>query len=230
MRAPRPSSCHAHGERVLRRGAATLRAALLASACALLATSAAPGAAGGIPDREATVILAQGMQVEVHRATFFEDGGLMAIGLRNGSYEVARARIRVVVFDDRLRLKGSVSYCAGLLQPGTRQALLIPLEVKGASVRDTYAVFVDEVLTPRRRYTLQQALPETLIQAQSAANMRGWRLTTVETPRSGEIPECPCECAEAERLSREGCGEAGPEAFTCTPMQPGCSVGFTCKR
>jgi hypothetical protein len=215
---------------VLRRGAPALRAALLAGASALLATNTAPRAAGRIPDRDATVILAQGMQVEVDRATFFEDGGLIGMRLRNGSYEVARARLRVVVFDDHLRLKGSVGYCAGLLQPGTRQALLIPLEVKGASVRDTYAVFVDEVITPRRTYTLQQTLPETLVQARSAANLRGWRLTTVEAPRSGEIPECPCECVEAERLAREGCGEAGPEAFTCTPMLPGCSFGFTCKR
>jgi hypothetical protein len=216
--------------RVLSHGVSPLRAALLLSACTALAASAAPRAGGRLPDRDAAVIVAQGMQVAIDRATFFEDGGLLAMGLRNGSYEVARARLRIVVFDERLRLKGSVGYCAGLLQPGTRQPLLIPLEVKGASVRDTYAVYVEEVLTPRRSLTLQQGLPEALGEARSAVNLRGWRLTTVETPRSGDIPACPCECADAERLSRDGCGSLGPAAFTCTPMLPGCSQGFTCKR
>jgi hypothetical protein len=207
-----------------------LRAVLLLSACAVAAATDAPRARGRLPDRDATVIVAQGMNVAVDRATFFEDGGLIAMRLRNSSYEVARARLRIVVFDERLRLKGSVSYCTGLIQPGTRQPLLIPLEVKGAGVRDNFGVYVEEVLTPRRSYTLHQGLTEALNEAQSAVNLRGWRLTTVEAARAGEIPECPCECADAEQLARDGCAATGPEAFTCTPMLPGCSQGFTCKR
>jgi len=60
-------------------------------------------------------------------------------------------------------------------------------------------------------------------------DLRGARLSTVDAPRSGDIPECPCECGAAEAQSREGCGDTGPAAFTCTPMLPGCSQGFTCK-
>jgi hypothetical protein len=188
-----------------------------------------PASARRLPDRDAVTILVQGMPVSVDHATFFEDGSVIALRLRNATYEVTRPRIRIVVFDERLRVKGSVAYCAGLLQPGTRQPVLIPLEVKATTAHDQFVVLVEEVLTPRRTYALREPLPIVLRQAQSAVDLRGSRLTTVETSRAGDIPECPCECADAERQSREGCGDAGPSAFTCTPMLPGCSQGFTCK-
>jgi hypothetical protein len=107
--------------------------------------------------------------------------------------------------------------------------VLIPLEVKGASVRDRFAVYVEEVLTPRRRYALRQSLPQAMAQARGAVDLLRWELTTIEEPRSGAIPDCPCECVDAERFGRDGCGDAQLQAFTCTPMLPGCSSGFTCK-
>jgi len=211
-----------------------MRRASLAGTMAAALTWASPCAppsaiAGGLPDRDAVTILVQGMPVEVDHATFFDDGSVIALRVRNSTYEVTRPRIRIVVFDERLRVRGSVAYCAGVVQPGTRQPVLIPLEVKGTTTHDQFVVLVEEVLTPRRTYTLREALPIVLRQAQSAVDLRGSRLTTVETPRTGDIPECPCACAAAEAQAGDGCGETGPSAFTCTPMSPGCSQGFTCK-
>jgi hypothetical protein len=194
-----------------------------------VAALAPPASARRLPDRDAVTILVQGMPVEVDHATFFDDGAVIALRLRNSTYEAARPRVRIVVFDASLRIRGSVAYCAGVVQPGTRQPVLIPLEVKGTTTHDQFVVLVEEVLTPRRTYALREALPIVLRQAQSAMDLRGSRLTTVETPRTGDIPECPCACPDAEAQSREGCGETGPSAFTCTPMAPGCSAGFTCK-
>jgi hypothetical protein len=199
---------------------------LLALAAALLATATS---AAGLPDREANVILASGMLVTVERAIFFDDGGLITLQLRNGGYEVARPRIRVVVFDERGQLKGTVVYCAGIVQPGTRQPVVIPLEVKGASTHDRFVAFVEEVLTPRKSYRLRESLGATLSQAQNAADLHGWDLTLTETPRSGEIPACPCECGESQRVAESACQD-GLTAFTCTPMAPGCSQGATCGR
>jgi hypothetical protein len=198
--------------------------------CAAVLAGAHALDAGRLPDRDATLVMPQGMLVVVDRATFFQDGGLIELRLRNSTYEVARGRVRVAVFDDRLRLKGSVSYCTGVVQPGTRQPVLIPLEVKDAGVRDSFVVYVEEVVTKRRRYTLRQTLAQALGQARAAVDLRGWELTTVEEPRSGDIPDCTCECDAAERMAREGCGDQGAAAFTCTPMVAGCSSGLSCKK
>ena len=181
-----------------------------------------------LPDREANIILASGMRVSVERAIFFDDGGLITLQLRNSGYEIARPRVRIVVLDDHGQLKGTVVYCAGIVQPGTRQPVVIPLEVRGASTHDRYIVFVEEVLTPRRAYRLRESLDAALAQARNAADLRGWDLSLTETPRTGEIPECPCECGEAERLAQSACGN-DLTAFTCTPMAPGCSQGATCR-
>jgi hypothetical protein len=183
-----------------------------------------------LPNRDATLVMPQGMLVVVDRATFFQDGGLIELRLRNSTYEIALARVRVVVFGEDLRLKGSVSYCTGVVQPGTRQPTLIPLEVKDAGVRDSFVVYVEEVLTKRRRYAVRETLGEALAQARNVLDLRGWDLTTVEEARSGDIPDCSCECEAAERIAREGCGAQGTAAFTCTPMPPGCSYGLSCKR
>jgi hypothetical protein len=184
--------------------------------------------ADALPDREANVIVASGMLMSVERATFFDDGGLITLQLRNSGYEVARPRVRIVVVDEHGRLRGSVAYCAGLVQPGTRQPVVIPLEIKGASTHDRFIVFVEEVLTPRRAYRLRESLDVALAQAQNAADSRRSDLTLSEAPRSGEIPECPCDCAEAQRLAESVCSN-DLAAFTCTPMAPGCSQGATCK-
>lgn len=213
--------------RVLRSALSVLRSG--APVLAVLCAVSVPAAARRLPDRDAAVILPEGMPVTVEHALFFDDGGLFSVRLRNGGFDAARVRVRIVVFDDRLRLRGSASYCAGQMQPGTRQAFLFPLEVKGATTRDQFAVLIDEVVTARRAFTLREPLAAVLRQARNAVDLRGSLLTTIETPRAGEISECPCACEPAEALAREGCADARPSAFTCTPMSPGCSQAFTCK-
>ena len=85
------------------------------------------------------------------------------------------------------------------------------------------------MLTPRRAYTLREPLDATLGQARKAIDSRGWDLTLREAPRSGDIPECACDCASAEQIAAGVCAARGLQAFTCTPMLPGCSQGASCK-
>jgi hypothetical protein len=96
-----------------RRPKAGQGARLAVSTCLALLLLAPAGSARRLPDRDALIVLPQGMPVTVERSTFFEDGGLMSVRLRNGGFDAARARIRIVVFADRRRLVGSASYCAG---------------------------------------------------------------------------------------------------------------------
>jgi hypothetical protein len=198
----------------------------------LVAVRALPSAESRVvPERDATVIMASGMPVRIDGAIFFEDGALLAVQLRNGAVDVARSTLRVAVFSEQARLKGSIGYCAGdPMQPGIRQTITFPVELKHVSARDRFVVVLEEVLTPRRAYSLREPLAGVLAQARRSAEMSSADLTTEERTRSGVIPPCACDCHAAEQTGRDVCGEPGLAAFTCTPMIGGaCSASHTCK-
>jgi hypothetical protein len=155
----------------------------------------------------------------------------MALSLRNGALEPARATVRIVVLDERGHLKGSVAYCTGdPMQPGTRQTVTFPLEIRNVRARDRIVIVTEQVLTTRREYGLKESLGAVLTQARRAAEMRSAEVNTIERTRTGDVPPCPCECGPAEETGREACGQAELAAFTCTPMTGGaCSESSTCK-
>jgi hypothetical protein len=195
-----------------------------------------------LPEREAAVVPAQGMPVRIEDATFFEDSTLMAVTIRNGGLEPARVTLRVVVFGEDVRLKGSAAYCVGeLLQPGTRLPLTFPLEVKAVTTRDRYVVIIDEVRTARRVYRTHEPLGGIIREAKKAAGFETARLSTeereVERPGSErslrppdplDIPPCTCECSQAYAIAEGGCGAGELAGFTCSPSTGSCSMGFSC--
>jgi hypothetical protein len=202
-----------------------------------------PAVGLAVPERDAVVILTQGMPVRVDGATFFEDSTFMAVTIRNGGLEPARVTLRVVVLDDRLRLKGSAAYCIGeLLQPGTRVPINFSLEVKTVTTRDRYVVVMEEVRTARRVYRVHEPLAGIIGEATKAAGLEAGRLSSDETPvsRPGserslrppdplDVPGCACECNQAYAIGEEGCADQGLAAFTCSPSFGSCSQGFSCK-
>jgi hypothetical protein len=209
-----------------------------------MAACLVPVPAAAVPEREAVVVLSQGMPVRIEDATFFQDSTLMAVTIRNSGLEPARVSLRVVVFDERVRLKGSVGYCVGeLIQPGTRLPLTFPLEVKAVTTRDRYVVLIDEVRSARRVYRTHEPLAEMIAQAKKAAGFESAHLSTEERdverrpgsehslrpPDPIDIPGCPCECRQAYGIAEGGCGAQELAGFTCSPSAGSCSMGFSCK-
>jgi hypothetical protein len=214
---------------------------LAVTAFVLAVASTAPMSAS--PEREAVVVLPQGIPVRIEDATFFEDGALMVVMVRNSGLEPVRVSMRVIVFDERLRLKGGAAYCVGeLVQPGTRLPVTFPLEVKAVSTRDRYVVLIDEARTARRVYQVHEPLAEIVTQARKAAGFESGRLSSdqraverpgrehsLRPPDPLDIPACSCECRQAYAVAEHGCGTQGLAGFTCSPLSGSCSMGFSCK-
>ena len=190
-----------------------------------------------IPQSDAVIVFPQGMPIRLEAGEFFGDGSVMTVTIRNSSFEPMRVALRVVVFDDRRRLRGSVGYCIGsILQPGTRQPLQFPLEVKGAVPQDRFVAVLETVQSARKRWSVRGGLPAIVEQARHAADLRPAQLTSDEQvvtdrPRDPmDIPPCPCVCQTAAAIGDEGCRPAPLAAFTCSPTYPeSCSMGFTCR-
>jgi hypothetical protein len=194
-------------------------------------------AAGRVPQTDAVIVLPQGLPVRLEAAQFYSDGTLMTATIRNSGFDAARVVLRIVVIDEHRRLRGSARYCVGaLLQPGTRQPLQFPLEVKGVVARDRFVAVLEEVRTARRQWTMHGGLAAILDQARRAAELRPAELTADErvlTDRARDavaIPPCPCTCDEASAVGTDGCRPAALAAFTCSPIYPeSCSTGFACQ-
>jgi len=190
-----------------------------------------------VPQADAVVILPQGMPLRLEDAEFYGDGSVMTVIVRNGAFEPMRVSIRIVVFDDRRRLRGSVGYCVGpILQPGTRQPLQFPLEVKGAVPQDRFVAVLETVRSARKVWSVRGGLPAIVEQARHAADLRPAELASDERAVTDrpldkmDIPPCACVCQTASALGDEGCHPAPLAAFTCSPTYPeNCSMGFTCK-
>jgi len=190
-----------------------------------------------VPQSDAVIIFPQGMPLRLEDGEFYGDGSVMTVIVRNGAFEPMRLSIRIVVFDDRRRLRGSVGYCVGpILQPGTRQPLQFPLEVKGAVPQDRFVAVLETVRSARKVWSVRGGLPAIIEQARHAADLRPAELVSEEqlvTDRpidKMDIPPCACGCQTASALGDEGCHPAPLAAFTCSPTYPeNCSMGFTCK-
>jgi hypothetical protein len=210
---------------------------LLAAAALSLAPLLPAATEARVPQSDAVVVFPQGMPLRLEDGEFYGDGSVMAVTIRNGGFEPMRVSVRVVVFDNRRRLRGSVGYCVGtILQPGTRQPLQFPLEVKGAVPQDRFVAVLETVRSARKVWSVRGGLPAIIEQARQAANLRPAELTSDERivndrPRDPmDIPPCTCVCQTAASIGDEGCRPAPLAAFTCSPTYPeNCSMGFTCK-
>ena len=191
----------------------------------------APDAAR-LPERDARVLVPDGMPLRVEDGVFIEDGAHFSFTVRNPSRDAAILRARVMVFDERNGLKGSVVYCpTDVVQPGTRQRVTFVLDVRTVTARDRFVIVLEEAAAARSVWRTAGSLGERLRLARRALDGTAPSLRVVVEPGSGALPACGCACGAAEAMGIEGCGVAGLAAYTCTPVFPGgCSQGFTCKR
>lgn len=222
----------------MRPGAVRLRLlpVLLALLVLVPAGTRGAGAAAGPPaapvtERDVEILVPRGMPLDIDDGLFFQDGAVLTFTLRNGRWDVARARVRVFVFDEADRLKGSASFCMPTyMQPGTRQRVNFSVEVAGVTARDRYVLVLETVDTARASWRVREGMAEQIEMARRVAKFSAGILESDQVAGSGTIPDCGCACEAADALGREGCGQDGLAAFTCTPFYSGgCSLGFTCK-
>jgi hypothetical protein len=177
------------------------------------------------------VLVPDGMPLHVEDGVFIEDGTHFSFTVRNSSRDAAILRARVIVFDDRSTLKGSVVYCpTDVVQPGTRQRVTFVLDVRDVSVRDRFVLVLEEAAAARSVWRTAASLAERVRLARRSLDGAVPSLRVVAEPGSGELPACECACGAAEAMGIEGCGVTGLAAYTCSPIFPGgCSQGFSCK-
>jgi len=181
-------------------------------------------------DRPAYEITPDGSPVRLEDATFFDQGPMLSLSVRNREAEAAFVTLQVFAFDADGRLKAASRLCLGDPVGGTTRARFHrPLEFRGVTTRDAVVVLVQSVVTERRTWTLAEPLDEQIARARSRANLRGVRLAMRRVRTTG-LPDivCPCDCQTIATACREICG-ASLGAFTCTPWFPGCTASCTCQ-
>jgi hypothetical protein len=184
-----------------------------------------------LPERDARVLVPDGMPLDVEDGVFIEGGPHFSFTVRNPSRDAAILRARVIVFGERSNLKGSVVYCpTDVVQPGTRQRVTFVLDVREVSARDRFVLVLEEAAAARSVWRTAGTLAERVRFARRALDGTAPALRVVVEPGSGALPACGCACGAAEAMGIEGCGVAGLAAYTCSPIFPGgCSQGFSCK-
>jgi hypothetical protein len=127
-------------------------------------------------DRPAIVIAAVGSPVwlDPQRALLFDSPGI-SLMVRNEHSEPVNYALRIWIFDDRARLRGTVDYCTGeVLDRSTRGRVFVPLDIRGVSLRDHAVVAVVGAASARRSWRLQQTDSDQLAGAEAAAKaLRG---------------------------------------------------------
>jgi len=172
------------------------------------------------------------MPVRLERATFFDDGRVLAWVWRNTTQEALYPRLRVFVFDERGAFVGSMGRCsAEPLQPGTRAQFRVELEVRRAAVRHRFVAMVEEVRSTQRVWHVDARGRALVDAARRVVDAADPRLAAASTPNTGSDLTCACSCESAEAMGRDACGAAGLAGFTCTPVffPGGCSLAYSCR-
>jgi len=212
--------------RNLRRMAAFPLAACCASVFACTAILVAA-------DRPAIVINPEGSPIWLDslRSTFF-DSPAVAVMIRNEHSEPVNYALRIWIFDERSRLKGTQDYCTfDGFGSHTRGRILIPLDFRGVTMRDRAVVVVTAVKSGRIAWTLRQDEADQLAAALAASQGSPGHLTIERVETETATWTCPCECAAIEAACNRRCAETGRAASSCArTFDAGCAATCTCKR
>ena len=184
-------------------------------------------------DRPAIVINPEGSPVwlDSQRSIFF-DSPAVAVMIHNEHSEPVNYALRIWIFDERSRLKGTQDYCTfDVLGSHTRGRILIPLDFRGVTMRDRAVVAVTAVKSGRIAWTLRQAEADQLSEALAASKGSPGRLTADRAETATTTWTCPCECAAIEALCNRSCAETGRAGSSCTrTFDAGCAAICTCKQ
>jgi hypothetical protein len=182
-------------------------------------------------DRPALVITPEGSPIwlDPQRAVLF-DTPAIALMVRNEHGDPVNYALRLWIFDERSRLKGTLDYCTrDVLDRHTRGRILIPLEIQGVTIRDRAVVTVMSASSARDAWRLQQSDTEQFGAALSVSKDLRADLSVVRFDAGPGEWSCPCECSAIEALCSRHCA-TGRATSACTLMRDfGCSASCTCK-
>jgi hypothetical protein len=186
----------------------------------------------GMADRPAIVITPEGSPVwlDPQRSLFFDTPSVWVMW-RNEYGEAINYAVRIWVFDERSRLKGTLDYCTyDQLGSHTRGRTLIPLGIPGVTLRDRAVVTISSAASGRLVWRLRETESEQL-DAALAAFRGSARPLSLERKESGATEwTCPCDCTVIETACDRRCASTGRGASACTrTFDAGCSASCTCR-
>jgi len=208
----------------------TRRLIVLATASGLLLL--AGGLAFGMADRSAIVITPAGSPVwlDPQRSLFFDTPSVWVMW-RNEHTEAINYAVRIWVFDERSRLKGTLDHCTyDRLESHTRGRTLIPLDIPGVTLRHRVVVTISSAASGRFVWRLRETESEQLDAALAAFRGSPRPLSLERTGSSPIAWTCPCDCTVIEPACNAKCASTGRGASACArTFDGGCSASCACK-
>ena len=153
------------------RGPATCGTAALALLASLGALSAA--------DRPARVITPEGSPIWLDpQRTLVFDAPSVVVMLRNENSQPANYALRIWVFDESSRLKGTQDFCTYDAMGGhSRGWIAVPIDIAGVTLRDRTVVSVSAASSGQASWSLREDESTQLEAALAAARGSSARLT-----------------------------------------------------
>jgi hypothetical protein len=183
-------------------------------------------------DRAAIVITPERSPVSLdsQRSLFFDSPSVL-VAWRNEFSQPVNYALRIWIFDERSRLKGTLDHCDfETLSPHTRGRTLMPLEIPGITLRDRVVVAIVSAASDKVAWRLRETESEQLRVARIAARGSPGRLSLRRDDKNSIGWSCPCECTAIQSACDRRCGTTGRAASNCTPtLDSGCSASCTCK-
>jgi hypothetical protein len=197
----------------------------------LLALLFAGGVGVSPADRPARVITPDGSPIWIDpQFSFFFDSPSLSLMLRNEHSGSINYALRIWIFDDHSRLKGTLDYCTfDALGRDTRGRVFVPL-APGVIIRDRVVVTISAAASGRVRWSLRQNEADQLEAARTAAKDSPGRLSMDRAESGSDAWSCPCECPVVETLCNGRCAATGGATSVCTrTFDGGCAASCTCK-
>jgi hypothetical protein len=180
-------------------------------------------------DRAAIVIAPVGspLWLDPQRAFLFDSPGI-SLMVRNEHSEPVSYALRIWIFDDEARLRGTVDYCTReVIDRSTRGRVFVPLDIRGVTLRDRAVVAVVAAASAHRSWRLQQSDSDQLAAALSAAKGLQGRLAFDREDVAVDW-HCPCDCAAIQDLCDRRCGTRGVVSGCAVTRTSACSASCTC--
>jgi hypothetical protein len=184
-------------------------------------------------DRPAIVITPEGspLRLDSQRSLLFDTASVW-VAWRNEFSQPIHYSLRIWIFDEGSRLKGTLDYCGyDTLNAQTRGHTLVPLELPGVTLRDRAVVTVVSAASDKVAWRLRQSESAQLSAARAASKRLSARLSFTRDDKNSTGWSCgACECAAFQSACDQSCGTTGRAVASCTRMlDSGCSASCACK-
>jgi hypothetical protein len=184
-------------------------------------------------DRPAIVITPEGspLQLDTQRSLLFDTPAVW-VSWRNEFSKSIHYSLRIWVFDEHSRLKGTQDYCGyDTLSSQSRGHTSVALEIPGITLRDRAVVTVLAAAADNVAWRLRQSESAQLTAARAASRRQSARLSFTRDDQNSSNWSCgACECAAIQNACDQSCGTTDRAVATCTRMlDSGCSAVCQCR-